>query len=128
MVGRRARGQGTPQEHIDTLLQVNLDEIMKAIVADNGGFLNLVPPLDDKMFSTAEKDTRARELYDTKIRKIMRDGYERNINLPTAGFTAGPCLLKDTMQLSSFYKQRFSLGHAAMNVNESMPNFILKKT
>ena len=63
----------------------------------------------------------------TKIRKIMRDGYERNINLPTAGFTAGPCLLKDTMQLSSFYKQRFSLGHAAMNVNESMPNFILKK-
>ena len=63
----------------------------------------------------------------TKIRKIMREGYERNINLPSAGFTAGPCLLKDTMQLSSFYQQRFSLGHAAMNVNEKVPNFILKK-
>ncbi len=63
----------------------------------------------------------------SKIRKIMREGYERNINLPSAGFTAGPCLLKDTMQLSSFYQQRFSLGHAAMNVNENIPNFILKK-
>ena len=33
---------------------------------------------------------------------IMRDGYERNVNLPYSGLTAGPCLLKDTMQLSSF--------------------------
>ena len=63
----------------------------------------------------------------SKIRKIMREGYERNINLPSAGFTAGPCLLKDTMQLSSFYQQKFSLGHAAMDINEMMPNFILKK-
>ena len=41
-----------------------------------------------------------------------------------SGFTAGPCLLKDTMQLSSFYNKNFSLGHAAMNVNEGMPKFI----
>ena len=33
----------------------------------------------------------------------MRDNYERNENIPKAGFTAGPCLMKDTMQLSSFY-------------------------
>ena len=26
------------------------------------------------------------------VRKIMRDGYERNTNLAKAGFTAGPCL------------------------------------
>ncbi len=37
-----------------------------------------------------------------KIRNLMRDNYKRNTNIPTAGFTAGPCLLKDTMQLSSF--------------------------
>ncbi len=60
-----------------------------------------------------------------KVRKIMRDGYERNTNLPTAGFTAGPCLLKDTMQLSSFYKNRFSLGHAAMQINENIPKFLV---
>jgi len=60
-----------------------------------------------------------------KVRKIMRDGYERNLNLPTAGFTAGPCLLKDTMQLSSFYKNKFSLGHTAMQINEDIPKFIV---
>ena len=39
-----------------------------------------------------------------RIRNIMRDGYKRNLNLQYSGFTAGPCLLKDTMQLSAFYK------------------------
>ena len=59
-----------------------------------------------------------------RIREIMKDGYKRNAHIPMSGFTAGPCLLKDTMQLSSFYNKNFSLGHAAMNVNESMPKFI----
>ena len=62
-----------------------------------------------------------------KVRKIMRDGYERNLNLPTAGFTAGPCLLKDTMQLSSFYKNKFSLGHTAMQINENVPKFLISQ-
>ena len=59
-----------------------------------------------------------------KIREIMKDGYKRNAHIPMSGFTAGPCLLKETMQLSSFYNKKFSLGHAAMNVNEDMPKFI----
>ena len=62
-----------------------------------------------------------------KIRNIMRDNYDRNINIPSAGFTAGPCLLKDTMQLSSFYKHKFSLGLSAKNINESLPKFIIEK-
>ena len=62
-----------------------------------------------------------------KIRKIMRDGYLRNANIPLSGFTAGPCLLKDTMQLSSFYNHKFLLGHSAMSINENIPNFIIKK-
>ena len=61
----------------------------------------------------------------SRVRKIMRDGYERNSSLPSAGFSAGPCLLKDTMQLSSFYKNKFSLGHTAMEINESIPKFLI---
>lgn len=60
-----------------------------------------------------------------KLREIMKDGYKRNAHIPMSGFTAGPCLLKDTMQLSSFYNKKFSLGHAAMNINEGMPKFIV---
>ena len=62
-----------------------------------------------------------------KIRSLMRDGYERNENLPKAGFTAGPCLLKDTMQLSSFYKHKFPLCYTAMSINEGLPKFIIKQ-
>ena len=61
------------------------------------------------------------------VRKIMRDGYERNTNLAKAGFTAGPCLLKDTMQLSSFYKKQFNIGYEAMKINEGIPKYILKE-
>ena len=62
-----------------------------------------------------------------KIRNLMRDNYKRNINIPTAGFTAGPCLLKDTMQLSSFYNHKFSLFHSAMSINKDLPIFIIRK-
>ncbi len=61
------------------------------------------------------------------VRNLMRQGYERNINLPSAGFSAGPCLLKDTMQLGSFYKGNFALGLASMKVNESMVDLVIKK-
>jgi UDP-N-acetyl-D-mannosaminuronic acid dehydrogenase len=42
-----------------------------------------------------------------------------------AGFAAGPCLLKDTLQLSAFSSNNFFLGHAAMLINEGLPNFIV---
>ena len=57
----------------------------------------------------------------------MRDGYSRNANIPMSGFSAGPCLLKDTMQLSSFYNHKFLLGHSAMFINENLPRFIVSK-
>jgi UDP-N-acetyl-D-mannosaminuronic acid dehydrogenase len=62
-----------------------------------------------------------------RIRNYMQDGYERNLNLPKSGFTGGPCLLKDTMQLSSFYKGKFDLGLAAMKINKGMIEFVLNK-
>lgn len=59
-----------------------------------------------------------------KVRQAMVEGYGRNANLPSAGFAAGPCLLKDTMQLASFSGNNFMLGHSAMLINEGLPNFI----
>jgi len=62
-----------------------------------------------------------------KVRNIMQDGYKRNLNLAKAGFTSGPCLLKDTMQLYSFCNKQFELGLAAMKVNEKIPQLIIEK-
>ena len=56
----------------------------------------------------------------------MSDGYGRALNIPSAGFAAGPCLLKDTMQLAAFNNNNFFLGHAAMMVNEGLPNYIVE--
>lgn len=60
-----------------------------------------------------------------KVRFAMTEGYERAEKLPKAGFAAGPCLLKDTMQLCAFNVNNFMLGYSAMMVNEGLPNFIV---
>ena len=60
------------------------------------------------------------------VRKAMVDGYGRAASLPSAGFAAGPCLLKDTMQLAAFNANGFSLGHAAMAINEGLPSFLVE--
>ncbi len=59
------------------------------------------------------------------IRNLMMDGYSRNASLPKAGFAAGPCLLKDTMQLSHFVNKKFPLGSESLNINEGLPKFIV---
>ena len=61
------------------------------------------------------------------IYKAMTYHYPRTKDFPQAGFTAGPCLLKDTMQLAAFSDNSFFLGHAAMLVNEGIPNFIVQR-
>lgn len=62
-----------------------------------------------------------------KVRWAMKEGYKRAANLPSAGFAAGPCLLKDTMQLAAFDTNNFLLGHAAMMINEGLPSFIVEE-
>lgn len=62
-----------------------------------------------------------------RVHHAMTEGYERNKFLPKAGFAAGPCLLKDTIQLFSFYGNQFFLGQAAMNINEGYPAFIVER-
>jgi len=62
-----------------------------------------------------------------KIYDAMKYKYPRAKDFPPAGFTAGPCLFKDTMQLAAFNNNTFFLGHAAMLVNEGLPNFIVQR-
>ena len=61
-----------------------------------------------------------------KINFAMKHNYKRG-NIPSPGFTAGPCLFKDTMQLSAFSKDNFSLGMEAMTTNEGIVNYIVDK-
>lgn len=56
---------------------------------------------------------------------VTRD-YPRMRSFARPGFAAGPCLLKDTLQLAAFAKNNFFLGHAAMLVNEGLPNFLVE--
>lgn len=57
----------------------------------------------------------------------LKDGYPRMADLPRPGFAAGPCLYKDTLQLSAAYSDTFGLGHAAIEVNEGLPAFVVSE-
>jgi UDP-N-acetyl-D-mannosaminuronic acid dehydrogenase len=60
-----------------------------------------------------------------RIRKALSQDYPRAADMPGAGFAAGPCLFKDTMQLAAFTDNAFVLGHSAMLVNEGLPLYIV---
>lgn len=60
-----------------------------------------------------------------RILNACRHNYPRMSGMPGPGFSAGPCLMKDTMQLAAFSGNYFVLGHAAMLVNEGIPSFLL---
>jgi UDP-N-acetyl-D-mannosaminuronic acid dehydrogenase len=59
------------------------------------------------------------------VLEAIRHDYPRAADLPGPGFAAGPCLLKDTMQLSAFTPDHFPMGQAAMQINEGLPNYIV---
>jgi UDP-N-acetyl-D-mannosaminuronic acid dehydrogenase len=54
----------------------------------------------------------------------VRYNYPRGADLPGPGFAAGPCLLKDTMQLAAFSSDHFPMGQAAMLTNEGLPAYV----
>jgi UDP-N-acetyl-D-mannosaminuronic acid dehydrogenase len=62
-----------------------------------------------------------------RIRTALVQDYPRAADLPRAGFAAGPCLFKDTMQLAAFNDNQFWLGHAAMLVNEGLPLYVVSQ-
>jgi UDP-N-acetyl-D-mannosaminuronic acid dehydrogenase len=54
------------------------------------------------------------------VLRAMKHNYPRAQHVPRPGYSAGPCLMKDTMQLAAFAQNQFSLGNAAMMVNEGL--------
>lgn len=62
-----------------------------------------------------------------QVRHAITYSYPRAADLPSAGFAAGPCLFKDTMQLSALVQQNFPLGNAAMMINEGTPGYIVQR-
>jgi UDP-N-acetyl-D-mannosaminuronic acid dehydrogenase len=59
-----------------------------------------------------------------RIRQGLAADYPRAADMPGAGFAAGPCLFKDTMQLAAYNNNNFALGHTAMTVNEGLPLYL----
>src|SRR5205807_784564 len=62
-----------------------------------------------------------------RIHEAMTRNYPRARDLAQPGFAAGPCLFKDAMQLAAFNRGGFYMGHAAMLVNEGLPNYVVNQ-
>jgi UDP-N-acetyl-D-mannosaminuronic acid dehydrogenase len=62
-----------------------------------------------------------------RIRQGLTTDYPRAADMPGAGFAAGPCLFKDTMQLAAFNHNNFALGHTAMTINEGLPLYVVHR-
>ena len=55
------------------------------------------------------------------VLKAMKHHYPRAAKIPGPGFSAGPCLFKDTMQLVAFARNQFALGcFLPAQVNEGL--------
>jgi UDP-N-acetyl-D-mannosaminuronic acid dehydrogenase len=61
-----------------------------------------------------------------RIYQALREDYPRMTSFARPGFAAGPCLLKDTMQLGAFNHGSFVLGQAAMMINEGLPYLLVQ--
>jgi UDP-N-acetyl-D-mannosaminuronic acid dehydrogenase len=62
-----------------------------------------------------------------RIRSAVIEDYPRAADLPGPGFAAGPCLLKDTMQLAAFNNNNFALGQASIQINEGLPLYLVSR-
>ena len=62
-----------------------------------------------------------------RVRQAITTDYPRASDMPGAGFAAGPCLFKDTMQLAAFNNNNFTLGHSSMMINEGLPLYIVSR-
>ncbi|MFN8026214.1 MAG: nucleotide sugar dehydrogenase [Acidimicrobiia bacterium] len=62
-----------------------------------------------------------------RIRSALSHNYPRAQDLPRAGFAAGPCLFKDTMQLAAFNNNNFHLGQASVSINEGLPLYVVDR-
>ncbi len=60
-----------------------------------------------------------------KVRNVMKFNYPRNRGLAKAGLVGGPCLMKDSMQMSFLFKKKSSLVNSAYQINEKLPEMIV---
>jgi UDP-N-acetyl-D-mannosaminuronic acid dehydrogenase len=106
----------------DKIVEVGVKEAELAkLYANSWRYLTFA--IANQFYMMAEKSGASSQ----DIYRAMTEGYERARNIPRPGFAAGPCLLKDTMQLSAFYANNFNLGYAAMQVNEGLPAFCVEQ-
>lgn len=61
------------------------------------------------------------------VRHAVTYNYPRASDLPKAGFASGPCLFKDTKQLSVAWDTKFRLGNSAIEINQGLPEFVVTK-
>jgi UDP-N-acetyl-D-mannosaminuronic acid dehydrogenase len=61
-----------------------------------------------------------------RIFQALKEDYPRMNAFARPGFAAGPCLVKDTMQLGAFNHGSFVLGQAAMMINEGLPYLVVQ--
>jgi UDP-N-acetyl-D-mannosaminuronic acid dehydrogenase len=73
-----------------------------------------------------EMATTAGLNYNTILDGAKQD-YFRLHDLPSAGFAAGPCLFKDTLQLCAYSEGKFNLGDSAIKANEGLPAFLVSQ-
>lgn len=63
----------------------------------------------------------------SRILAGLKQDYPRMRDFPRPGFTAGPCLYKDTLQLAAFDQNHFGLGLQAIEVNEGVPAYLVNQ-
>ncbi len=136
--------QGNALDEIDSLPQIvsAFDDVSFAAAAELFGAIApaivKLPPLEAELSKLMANSWRylefaiANQFYLIaeasganfhRLYKAIRFEYPRAVGYKAPGFAAGPCLFKDTMQLASFFENRFHLGHAAMLVNEGLATF-----
>jgi len=106
----------------DTVIELSpLEAELAKLFTNAWRYLNFA--LSNEFYMLAE----AHGLDFYKIHHAVTHEYPRMKSFATAGLAAGPCLRKDTLQLSVFANNHFFLGHSAMLVNEGLPNFIVQE-
>lgn len=62
-----------------------------------------------------------------RIRWLMSTDYPRAADVPGAGYAAGPCLYKDTMQVSTFMSGSLPVALGAAAANEGLPLYVVNQ-
>jgi UDP-N-acetyl-D-mannosaminuronic acid dehydrogenase len=106
----------------DELIELSpLEAELAKLFSNSWRYMNFA--ISNQFYSVAE--SYGLDFY--RIYNAMTRHYPRMRSFARAGFAAGPCLLKDTLQLSAFFGNTFFMGHAAMLVNEGLPNFVVSQ-